>query len=119
MQLTTAARNNQVNEFADLLDGGKLVLHSVAHGEVATLTFGTPAFGAASGGQAAHNAIASDSSATGGTVDHAHLLKSDDTDLAQLTVGVGSGEVQLTSLTIGAGDEVSANIGGVITQDAS
>jgi hypothetical protein len=112
--MATAAavtRNAAVDAVTALHNSGKIKLHASNHAVVATLTFGATAFAGASTGSAAANAITADSNAAGGTVDHAHLTKSDDTVTLDLSCGVGSGEVQLTSLTVGAGDTVSMSAG--------
>lgn len=107
----TVTRNAAVDAVTALLNSGKIKLHTSGNSAVATLTFGATAFGAASSGSASANAITSDTNAAGGTVDHAHLTKSDDTVILDLSCGVGSGELQLTSLTVGAGDTVSMSAG--------
>lgn len=120
MTLETLARNAAANGIVDLLDGGNIRFETAANGEVATCTFGTPAFGAAAAGVATANAITDDSSAAGGTIDHAKLRQSDTTLVATLTcttVG-GGGDFELTSLVIGAGDTVTVS-SFTITQPAS
>ena len=107
--LANVGRNAALDALTALLNSGKIVLHTSAHGVVATLTFGATAFGAASSGSAAANAITADTNAAGGTVAHAHLTKSDDTVIFDVTCGVGSGELQLSSLAVSAGDRVAAS----------
>ena len=82
--------------------------------EVAKLTFGSTAFGASSsaGGvvTATANAITSDTNATGGTAGYVALLKSDDsTVVATGSVGTSGADLNLSSLTIGAGATVSCS----------
>lgn len=103
----TITRNAAVDGVCALLNSGKIKLHTSGHAVVATLTFGSTAFGAAATGSASANAITSDTNAAGGTVEHAHFTKSDDSVVLDLSCGVGTGELQLTSLTVGAGDTVS------------
>ena len=46
--LETVARNAACNAVVDLLDGGTIEFQTSGDVEVATLTFGTPAFGSVS-----------------------------------------------------------------------
>lgn len=107
--LADAARNAACNAVVDLLDGGTLEFQTSGDVEVATLTFGTPAFGAASSGTATANAITSDSSATGGTIAKAVAKTSGAATLVTYTVTAtgGGGDIELTSLTIAATEPVS------------
>jgi len=110
MTLATATRNAMVNAFTALLNSGFVKFETSANNEVAKCTFGATAFGAASSGSASANAIADDTNADGGTIDHAVLLASNgSTNIATLTVTAtgGGGDIELSSLAIGAGDTVS------------
>lgn len=109
MKLTTVSRNAMCNAFVDLLNSGTIVFETSGDAEVATCTFASTAFGAASSGVATAETITDDTSATGGTVDHAVLVGAATTEFAELTCSVtgGGGDIQLTSTTIGAGDTVS------------
>lgn len=107
--LAEAARNAACNAVVDLLDGGTIEMQTSADAEVATLTLGTPAFGAASNGTATANAITADDSATGGTIAKAVFKNSggDPVFTATVTALGGGGSIELSSLAIGAGDTVS------------
>lgn len=107
--LSTTGRNAACDAIVDLLDSGTIVFETSANNEVATCTFGATAFGAASTGVATANAITSDTSATGGTIDHAVLKTSGAAAILTLTCTVtgGGGDLTGTSLSIGAGDTVS------------
>lgn len=109
MELATEARNAAADAVCDLLDNGDIRFENSSNNEVATCNFGSTAFGAASGGTATANTITDDSSATGGTIDHASIRKSDTTEIIAATVTAtgGGGDIELTSLTIGAGDTVA------------
>lgn len=107
--LETSARNAACDAVVDLLDGGTLEFQTSGDVEVATLTFGTPAFGAASNGVATANAITSDTNATGGTIAKAVLKTSGAVDVVTVTVGTSGADINLSSLTIGAGDTVSVS----------
>lgn len=107
--LETVARNAACDAVVDLLDGGTIEFQTGVDAEVATLTLGTPAFGAAASGTATANAITDDTSATGGTIAKAVFKTS--AAAAVFTVSVtatgGGGDIELSSLAIGAGDTVS------------
>lgn len=107
--LETTARNAACDAVVDLLDGGTIEFQTSGSVEVATLTLGTPAFGAASTGTATANAITSDSSATGGTISKAVFKTSGAAALFTVSVTAtgGGGDIELSSLAIGAGDTVS------------
>lgn len=107
--LETIARNAACNGIVDLLDTGDIRLETGANAEVALNTFGNPAFGASVAGVATANAIADDTSAAGGIVDHALLRNSGSATVLTATTGlVASGaDIELSSLTIGVGDTVS------------
>jgi len=118
MTLTMDARNALAEFFASCLDGGKMVFKTSGDSEVATCTFGNPAFGSASNGVVIAEAITPDTDAAGGIVDHVVLVaKDDDTAvICKLTATVtgGGGDVTMSNLTIGNGDTVEVT-GGTIT----
>jgi len=110
--LEAATRNAACDAIVDLIDGGAgagtLQFETSGDVEVATLTFSDPAFGAASAGVATAATITSDTSATGGTVAQASIYDSTPTKIMECTVATDtSQDIQLSSLTIGAGDTVS------------
>lgn len=74
----------------------------------ALLTFTTPSpFGAASGGIATAASITSDTNAAGGTAIAATFFDSNNNAILDCSVGSGSGDIDLSSNVIGAGDTVS------------
>ena len=109
----TAIRNSLADLVVDLIDfaaaAGYIEFQTSGDVEVATCPFGDPAFGAAAAGIATANAITDDSSATGGTIAKFRCFDSDDAEVFQgtVTVGAGGGDIELTSVVIGAGDTVS------------
>lgn len=107
--LEATARNAAADAVVDLLDGGTIVFQTAGSVEVATLTLGTPAFGASVAGTATANAITSDTSATGGTIAKAVFRTSAAASLFTVSVTAtgGGGDIELSSLTVGAGDTVS------------
>lgn len=108
-----AIRNSLADLVVDLIDAGAgagyIEFQTSGDVEVATCPFGDPAFGAAATGTATANAITDDSSATGGTIAKFRIKDSDNTEVFSGTVTVtsGGGDIELTSVIIGAGDTVS------------
>ena len=108
-----AIRNSVADLVVDLIDAGAgagyIEFQTSGDVEVATCPFGDPAFGAAATGTATANAITDDSSATGGTIAKFRIKDSDNTEVFSGTVTVtsGGGDIELTSVIIGAGDTVS------------
>jgi hypothetical protein len=88
---------------------GTLVFQTSGDVEVATLTFSNPAFGASSGGTATAGAITADSSATGGTIAKARWKNQAGTDkiICSVTATGGGGDIQLNSVVVSAGQQVS------------
>lgn len=110
------------NTVADLVDStlsttAKLVFRltgtAAAPGTaVATLSFGNPAFGAASSGVITANAITSDTNATGNAspVATATLETGGGTVIVHCAVAASGSDINLTGgLTIGSGDTVSCS----------
>jgi hypothetical protein len=111
---TTAVRNVLADATVDAIDSGTtdttgdLVIMTSGDVEVATLSWSaTPAFGAASSGTATMNAINDDTSATGGTAALFKFQDRDNTEVFRGTVATSGGDINLSSLSIGAGDTVS------------
>ena len=118
LRLATATRNAACNASVDLLDGGSIqirtgtqptnVADAAAGTLLATLTFGTPAFGAAATGVATANAISSDTSAdNSGQADHARILDSGAAIHSDCTCGQGSGDIDFDEDDIVAGGTVA------------
>jgi hypothetical protein len=115
----TAMRNTLCNAVVDAIDAGtdgKLVFRvtgstadSPSASPPATLTFSATAFGAAANGIATANAITSDTNAAGGTIAFATLEDSAGTVCAHCAVGTSGSDINLSSLTVGAGDTVSVS----------
>lgn len=111
----TAVRNTLADAIATAIDAGTtnpqgdLVFMTSGDVEVATLPLSNPACAAAAAGIITYNAITSDTTATGGTV---ALFKIQDRDAGEVyrgdvTATGGGGDIELSSLAIGAGDTVS------------
>jgi len=107
MILTTEERNDALDNIFDKYNSGTLKFHSAAHAVLATTTFGATAFASAAAGQKVANAITKDSSVSAGTIDHAHVIESDTTEGAQLTCGTTGADINLTTLTLNAAEELS------------
>ena len=109
--LETSARNAACNAIVDLIDAGAgagtLEFQTSGGTEVATLTFSDPAFGNSATGVATASAITSDTNATGGTTTKAVFKDSDGTAVLTCSVGVGSGDIQLTNNVIAATETVA------------
>ena len=103
MQYATAGANACGDGFVDLLNSGFVLFHTAGDAEVAKPTFNNPAFGATVAGVATMEIVTNveDATTTAGTIDHAHILKSDDTIMGKATCGVGTGEFQFSSLAFG------------------
>ena len=109
----TAVRTALADFVVDQLDvntpPGKLIMQTAAAATVATLTFANPAFGAAASGTATANAIVADTNAVGGTIAKAELRQGGATPivLCSVTATGGGGDIQLNSVVISAGQQVS------------
>ena len=110
----TAVRNLIADAVVDSIDvggAGSLIFQTSGDSEVATLTFSSTAFGAASSGTATADTITGDSSATGGTVTKFKIQNGSAADAGfagsvTSTTTSPQGDITLTSTTIGAGDTV-------------
>jgi len=108
-----AVRTGIADFVVDQLDEGAppgtLVYQTAADAEVATLTFSNPAFGAAAAGVATAGAITADASATGGTIAKARLKNQAGTDkiICSVTATGGGGDIELNSVVVSAGQQVS------------
>jgi len=109
----TAVRTGMADYIVDQLDintpPGKVIMQTAASATVATLTLANPAFGAAAAGVATANTIAADTNAVGGTIAKAELRQGGGTPiiLCSVTATGGGGDIQLNSVVISAGQQVS------------
>jgi len=108
MNLSTTGANTVCDAFVDQRDSGYVIFHTAAHAEVAKPQFNNPAFGAAVAGVATMSTVSDvqDADTTAGTINHAHLLKSDDTIMSQCTCGTGAEEFVFSSLTFVNGETI-------------
>jgi len=103
-----ATRNGIADYVVDQLNSGSLIFYAAdSVTEVATCPLAVTAFGAAAAGVATAGAITPDTSATGGTTTIANLVTSGASEIVECSVGIGSGDIQLSNNVIGAGDTVS------------
>jgi hypothetical protein len=113
--ITAAARNAMCDALVDLLDvgttdaNGDLVVMTAADAQIATLALSNPAFGNAATGVATANAIASDTNATGGTAALFKLQNRNNVEVLRGQVATSGAELNLSSLSIGAGDTVAVS----------
>lgn len=114
---TTSTRNTIADAVVDLIDGGAgdaqgdLVFMTSGDVEVATLNMSATAFGAAASGTATAAAISDDTNATGGTIAKFKLQNKANTEILRgsVTATAGGGDIELSSVSIGAGDTVSVS----------
>lgn len=108
--LAAAAANAAVNAITALLDsGGYLQFQTSAGAEVSKNTFATDSFGAASGGVATANAIASDATTVAGTVTKCHAKTAANAVVFQATVTAtgGGGDITMPSTTFANNETLS------------
>ncbi len=109
----SAVRTAVADLVVDRVDAGAgpgvLEFQTAGGVEVATLTFSDPAFGNASSGVAAANAITPDTNAAGGTIAKAVIKDSNGTEVlaCSVTATGGGGDITLSSVVISAGQTVS------------
>ncbi len=107
----SAVRDIIANAVVDSIDvggAGSLIFQTSGDVEVATLTFSATAFGASSSGTATASAITSDTNATGGTVAKFKIQNGSAADAGFAgAVSTSGSDINLSSLTVGAGDTVS------------
>lgn len=106
---SNGARSAMADVVTGLLNAGTIEFQDSGGTEVATCTFGNPAFGAAVNGVSVANAIATDANATGGTVAQFELKASGGAVVIEGTVTTvgGGGDIELSSTVVGAGDAVA------------
>lgn len=107
---STTIRNAIADLVVDAIDAGgagTLEFQTSGDVEVATLTFGATAFGAASSGTATANSVTSDTDATGGTAAKFVIKSGGAATIISGAVGTSGSDINLSSLSIGAGDTVS------------
>jgi len=109
----SATRSGIADYVVDQLDvntpPGKIIMQTAGSVTVATLTFPNPAFGAAAAGVATAGTIVADTNAVGGTIAKAELRQGGGTAivLCSVTATGGGGDIQLNSVVISAGQQVS------------
>ena len=107
---STTIRDGIANLVVDAIDAGgagTLEFQTSGDVEVATLTFAATAFGASSSGTATAAAITSDTDATGGTVAKFVVKSGGAATIFSGAVSTVGSDINLSSLTVGAGDTVS------------
>ncbi len=112
---TTAVRNGLADYTVDQVDvgtidaNGDLVIMTGADSQLAILAMANPAFGNAAIGVATAAAISDDTNASAGTAAKCKLQNRDNTEIVQgsVTATGGGGDIELSSVAIGAGDTIS------------
>lgn len=120
MKTAITVRNTQLDALNTLLNGGSLRIYSGTEPAtpetalsgntlLAQLTLGATAFGAAASGVVTANAITADASAdASGTATFFRILSADGTTVRfQGTVGTSGADLNLNSVAISAGAQVS------------
>ena len=107
--LESIAQNAAADAVCALLDGGVIEFQTSGGVEVATATFGTPAFGAAVAGVATANAIAPDTNATGGTTVKFVAKTSGGAAVFEGTVGTAGADINLTSIVVAASERLEVD----------
>ena len=124
--IRTSVRNEMADDFCDEFQTGSTDPAGDFAGftaAFATLLFeceaSNPAFGAAAAGVATANAISDDTSANAsGTAAVGRLRDRDNSGFADFTIGVGTGDLQMNTVTITAGDRVGIS-SATVTQPAA
>jgi|ERR1041385_8222236 hypothetical protein len=119
LDLTAASKNLALNALYDQANSGTIKIYTgsspgsgnAATGTLlATLTFGSTAFAAASGASKAANAITSGTGLAAGTAGYARMLKSDGTTVIEDgTVGTSGTDYVLNTTSIVVGATVSCS----------
>lgn len=103
-------RNTLADAVVDATDvsaPGILRIETTAAALLATITFSATAFGAASGGTATANAMTDETNASAGTAAQFEVRDGAATSVFLGNVQTSGGDINLSSLSIGAGDTVS------------
>lgn len=111
--ITHSVRNQIATYVTGLIDAGSgpgnLVFQDASNNTVATLTFSKPSFGTATSGLITAHAITPDFNAAGGTIAKAVARDSAGNPIFSCTVSAtaGGGDIQLSSLAVAVGQQVS------------
>ena len=100
---------DSIDTYINISTSSVLMFETAADSTVAQIDFQDPAFGAAATGVITMSGQPlSDTSAVGGTVEHfsIYLAPNKNTKVLEGTCGVGSGDIDMSSLTVGATDTV-------------
>lgn len=118
MNLATEFANCSIDQLKELLSGGSLTVYSVARpatadvavdrsGVLATLTFASPAFGAAADGVETPQFVANPvPAATVGTPGFARACKADGAVVADFSAGPGDREIKFSEVSCSPGAPV-------------
>lgn len=112
--LDNASKSAEADATCARCNGGTIDIRTASGGGgtlLATLTFGNPAFGAASNGVATANAITAGTAAASGTAAFARLKTSGGATVLDCTVSAsgGGGDMIIDSTTVTSGTQVSCS----------
>ena len=108
MILELDVRHAILNTYASQLGTSPYIrFETSANAEIAILPMSATPFAAPATGSMAANAITSDTTALAGTIAHASFYTSAAVKKWQNTVATSGAEINISSLTIGAGDTIS------------
>lgn len=109
MNMSNDGASAACDGLVDTLDSGDIMFHTSGDAEVADCNLNATAFGAAANGVATMQTgtAVEDTNTTAGTVDHAHLRKSDTTLMTECTCGTSGTEFIFSSLTFGTGETLT------------
>lgn len=110
MTLTTTLKNTLLQQINTAATSGYMRFYDGSSVLLAEDRFGSTAFATPSGGSMTANSISAAGAVSAGTIASAKMLQSDGvTEIATLTVGIGTGDVQLSRLDIRVGEPVQVS----------
>lgn len=110
LTLETTLRDDLANQIDDSVNtggAGSLLFETAADGEVATINFQNPGFGASvTGTITLLGTPLEDNNADAGTIEHFSIYAGSAAKLLEGTVLVAGGDINITSLVIASGDTI-------------
>ena len=107
MNINATVLNSMIAVLSTAANSGYLRFFSSTDVLIAEGRFSATAFAAPSNGSITANAITASDAVAAGNIAYAKILQSDgSTEVASLTVGVGSGDIRLTRLDVRTGEPI-------------
>ena len=107
MNINAAVLSNMLLAFSTAANNGYLRFFSSTDVLIAEGRFSATAFAAPSNGTITANAITASDAVSSGDIAYAKIFQSDgSTEVASLTVGVGTGDIRLTRLDVRTGEPI-------------